>query len=89
MQDKAGKSGEVPGENSLGKPFLPDKVASLGAPFESRLFDHLSTAPYMAEPGRLRNSYYTKLPFLRQMDSTKIITGKGERPREKLLEQEE
>ena len=35
VQDKAGKSGEVPGEKGLGKPNLPDKSASLAAPFES------------------------------------------------------
>ena len=34
VQDKAGKSGEVPGEKGLGKPNLPDKSASLAAPFE-------------------------------------------------------
>ncbi len=47
VQDKAEKSGEVPGENGLGKPFWPDKSASLAEPFECCTIDHSDNSPYL------------------------------------------
>ena len=46
MQDNKGKFRCAPEEKPAVKPFLADKLTKGRESFESRLFDHLSTAPY-------------------------------------------
>ena len=52
MQDKRIITGFIPRGNPAVTPFLADKSASGLQTFESRLFDHLSTAPYFPSGGK-------------------------------------
>ena len=68
MQDNVGKIGCAPKEKPAVKPFPADKSARKPQTFESRLFDHLSTAPY--SPAHKRAIlYYNRFGGPRQRET--------------------
>ena len=68
MQDNVGKIGCAPMVKPTVKPFLADKLTKGRESFESRLFDHLSTAPY--SPAHKRAIlYYNRFGGPRQRET--------------------
>ena len=79
MQDNVGKIGCTPKGKPAVKPFLADKLTKGRESFESRLFDHLSTAPY--SPAHKRAIlYYNRFggPRQRETQSKRDGRAKGE-----------
>ena len=81
MQDNKGKFRCAPEEKPAIKPFLADKLTKGRESFESRLFDHLSTAPY--SPAHKRAIlYYNRFggPRQRETRSKRGGRAKGRAP---------